>query len=92
MKRDTIQNKRAFEDDLCDVLQEHLSNAGLSGDDSVLAINPRTREATIVSRAIIPSGVETYGLSPLYSTDDNDAPIPDIDAVTNFASQYFLVR
>lgn len=91
MKHDTIQQLRAFDDKIFDAVQEYLNDRASYAADSVLAINPKTKEITIDSPAATPK-CEHYQFDTLIRTDEQGNPEPDCDATNELASKYYFVR
>lgn len=91
MKQDSIQDLRAFDNHIFEVVQDFLDNKDTYSSDSVLSINAKTKEVSVDS----PGDCENcnqYALTSLIRTDEQGVFEPDCDATYDLASQYYFVR
>lgn len=91
MKQDSIQDLRAFDNHIFEVVQEFLDNKDTYSSDSVLSINTKTKEVSIDSPGDCANS-DQYALASLICTDEQGVLEPDCDATYDLAGQYYFVR
>ena len=91
MKEDTIQDLRAFDETVFDVIQEYLDDIDVYPENIVLAVNPKTMEVFIETPDNC-NDCETFNLSTLIRKDEDGNNEPDGDATYDLASQFYFVR
>ncbi len=91
MKYDTIQELRAFDNDVFEAVQEFLDNRDGYQEDVVLSVNPKTHEICIDSPSNC-NGLDQYSITTLIRKADDGTDEPDCDATNELASKYFFVR
>lgn len=89
---DTIQELRAFNQQIWDKVQEYLNDRECYSPDVVLAINGNTYEIDIDSPSNLSKDFEQYQLAALIRKDEHGNFEPDCDATNEIANQYFFVR
>ena len=83
----------AFNEALCNLVEEYLQDKNAYPSDTVLAVNSKTMEIELGSQADFVTGWETYSiLSLIRNNEDNSGKEADIDATHELASSYFFVR
>lgn len=83
----------AFNEALCNLVEEYLQDKDAYPADVVLAINSKTMEIELGERADFITGWETYPIQSLIrNNEDNSGKEADIDATQELASSYFFVR
>ena len=88
---DSIQQLRKFETELSDFLTDFLLEKDLHPADAVLAVHSRSRELQIAVPAELSRAWERYELASLFRSEDGEI-VPDCDAVSDIASDFFFVR
>ena len=83
----------AFNEALCNLVEEYLQDKDAYPDDTVLAVNSKTMEIELGIQADFIHGWETYSIQSLIrNNEDNSGKETDIDATHELASSYFFVR
>ena len=83
----------AFNETLCNLVEEYLQDKDAYPDDTVLAINSKTMEIELGTQADFVPGCETYPIQSLIRNNvDNSGKEANIDATHELASSYFFVR
>lgn len=83
----TIQDLRAFDNEIFNALQDYCDDREGYGEDAILAINPATLEVKVDNRYFIPIDWETYEIEPLLRGNE-----PDCDETNDLAHKYIFVR
>lgn len=86
-KFNTIQDLRAFDNEIFNALQDYCDDCDGYDEDAILAINPLTLEVKVDNRYFIPSNWETYEIEPLLRDSE-----PDCDETNDLAHKYIFVR
>lgn len=83
----------AFNEALCNLVEEFLQDKDAYPDDTVLAINNKTMEIELGTPTVFISGWESYPIQNFIRiNEDNSGVEVDIDATHELASSYFFVR
>jgi hypothetical protein len=83
----------AFNEALCNLVEEFLQDKDAYTADTVLAINGETMEIELGIQASFIKGWETYAIQSLIrNNEDNSGEEANIDATHELASSYFFVR
>ena len=83
----------AFNEALCNLVEEYLQDKDAYSEDTVLAINSKTMEIELGTPADTLAGWETYSIQSLIrNNEDNLGKEADIDATHELASSYFFIR
>lgn len=83
----------AFNEALCNLVEEFLQDKDAYPADTVLAINSKTMEIELGTPTDFVAGWETYEIKSLIrNNEDNSGKEADIDATYELASSYFIVR
>jgi len=83
----------AFNEALCNLVEEYLQDKDAYSEDTVLAINSKTMEIELGTQADFVTGWETYAIQSLIrNNEDNSGEEADIDATHELASKYYFVR
>lgn len=83
----------AFNEALCNLVEEYLQDKDVYSEDTVLAIKSKTMEIELGSQTDFIKGWETYPIQSLIrNNEDNSGKEADIDATHELASSYFFVR
>jgi hypothetical protein len=83
----------AFNEALCNLVEEYLQDKDVYSEDTVLAIKSKTMEIELGSQTDFIKGWETYPIQSLIrNNEDNSGIEVDIDATHELASSYFFVR
>lgn len=83
----------AFNEALCNLVEEYLQDKNAYADDTLLAINSKTMEIALGTQADFVTGWETYPIQSLIrNNEDNSGEEADIDATHELASSNFFVR
>ena len=83
----------AFNEALCNLVEEYLQDKDVYSEDTVLAIKSKTMEIELGTTADFITGWETYPIQSLIrNNEDNSGKEADIDATHELASSYFFVR
>ena len=83
----------AFNEALCNLVEEYLQDKNSYPDDTLLAINGKTMEIELGTQADFVTGWETYPIQSLIrNNEDNSGKEADIDATHELASTYYFVR
>ena len=83
----------AFNEALCNLVEEYLQDKDVYSEDTVLAIKNKTMEIELGSQTNFITGWETYPIQSLIrNSEDNSGKEADIDATHELASSYFFVR
>lgn len=89
----TIQDIRALEERIYDIVQEYVDN--LYNEDDVLAIGKRCGKITLKAdaREAIKVGktTELYSLKDLVRTGDGGKPEPDNDRISDIANSWIFI-
>lgn len=89
---DTIQDIRAFDQRIWDVVREYIENQDSYASDAVLAIDSKNHTVYVESTKNITDGTEQYQLATLIRQDEQGHTEPDCDATNDIACKYFFVR
>lgn len=83
----------AFNEALCNLVEEYLQDKDAYPADTVLAINRKTMEIKLGTLGDFVTGWETYPIQSLIrNNEDNSGEEADIDATHELASSNFFVR
>lgn len=83
----------AFNEALCNLVEEYLQDKDAYPTDTVLAINRKTMEIELGATTDFITGWETSPIQSLIRNNkDNSGKEADIDATHELASSYFFVR
>lgn len=83
----------AFNEALCNLVEEYLQDKDAYSEDTLLAINSKTKEIELGTQADFVPGWETYAIQSLIrNNEDNSGEEADIDATFDIASSFFFVR
>lgn len=83
----------AFNEALCNLVEEYLQDKDAYPADTVLAIKEKTMEIELGEQANFIKGWNTYAIQSLIrNNEDNSGQEADIDATHELASSYFFVR
>ena len=83
----------AFNEALCNLVEEYLQDKDVYPADTVLAVNGETMKIKLGVQADFATGWETYAIQNLIrNNDDNSGEEADVDATHELASSYFFVR
>lgn len=83
----------AFNEALCNLVEEYLQDKDAYSEDTLLAINSKTMEIELGTQTDFVPGWETYEIQSLIrNNEDNSGKEADIDATYELASSYFFVR
>ncbi len=85
---DRIQNIRAFEEIIFDLLNDYTKDVNTYPSDAVLQINTQSYDISIES-PVVDNDIDNISLSELISAEDDEI---DCDAVNELANKYFFVR
>lgn len=88
----SIQELRAFDQEIWDKVQEYINDYEDYDDDVVLAINDKNYEVVIDSAKNLSDDYVQYDLSELIRHDEQGIIEPDCDATNELANKYFFVR
>lgn len=88
----SIQELRAFDQEIWDKVQEYINDYEDYDDDVVLAINDKNYEVVIDSAKNLSDDYVQYDLSKLIRHDEQGFIEPDCDATNELANKYFFVR
>ena len=88
----SIQELRAFDQEIWDKVQEYINDYEDYDDDVVLAINDKNYEVVIDSAKNLSDDYVQYDLSELIRHDEQGFIEPDCDATNELAYKYFFVR
>lgn len=89
----TYAERDAFNEALCNLVEEYLQESDARPENTVLAINAKTLEIELGTNADFKAGWETYPIQSLIrNNEDNSAKEADIDATHELASSYHFVR
>jgi len=83
----------AFNEALCDLVEDYLQDKDAYPADTVLAINSKTMGIELGKQADFGTTWETYPIQSLIrNNEDNSGEEADIDATHELASSNFFVR
>lgn len=83
----------AFNEALCNLVEDYLQDKDAYSEDTVLAINSKTKEIELGTQVDFSIGWNTYSIQSLIrNNEDNSGIEVDIDATYELASSYFFVR
>jgi len=83
----------AFNEALCNLIEEYLQDQNIYPVETVLAINTKTMEIELGAESVFDSQWEKYSLATLIRiNEDNTGKEADIDATHELASKYYFVR
>ena len=83
----------AFNEALCNLVEEYLQDKDAYPANTVLAINGKTMEIELGTPTDTLAGWETYAIQSLIRNNENNSgQEADIDATHELASSYFFVR
>jgi len=83
----------AFNEALCNLVEEYLQDKDVYSADTVLAINDKTMEIELGKPTDFGTGWETYPIQTLIRNNENNSGEEvDIDATHELASSNFFVR
>ena len=89
----TIQDIRALEERIYDIVQEYVD--ALYNEDDVLAIGKRCGRITLKADAreaiIVGKTTELYPLKDLVRTGDDGKPEPDNDKISEIANSWLFI-
>ena len=89
----TIQDIRAFEERIYDVVQDYVN--GNYNEDDVMAIGIRCGKITLNADAKenikVGKTTELYPLKELVRTGDDGKPEPDVDAISDIANKWVFL-
>ena len=83
----------AFNEALCNLVEEYLQEKDARSTDTVLAVNKKTKKIQLGTKIEFAAGWETYPIGNLIrDNEDNSGTEADIDATFEIASSFFFVR
>jgi len=83
----------AFNEALCNLVEEYLQEKDARSTDTVLAINAKTKKIELGTKTEFAAGWETYPIENLIrDNEENSGTEADIDATFEIASSFFFVR
>jgi len=83
----------AFNEALCNLVEEFLQDKDAYPADTVLAIKEKTMEIELGAQTDFVKGWKTYSIQNLIrDNEDNSGQEADIDATHELASSFFFVR
>lgn len=83
----------AFNEALCNLVEEYLQEKDARTTDTVLAVNTKTKKIELGTKTVFAAGWETYPIGNLIrDNEDNTGKEADIDATFEIASSFFFVR
>ena len=88
----SIQELRAFDQEIWYKVQEYINDYEDYDDDVVLTINDKNYEVVIDSAKNLSDDYVQYDLSELIRHDEQGFIEPDCDATNELANKYFFVR
>ncbi|MBR5168498.1 MAG: hypothetical protein IKW86_10610 [Salinivirgaceae bacterium] len=89
---DTIQDIRAFDQWILDVVQDYIEKQDCYASDAVLAIDSKNFTVYVESTKNLTADAEKYQLAELIRQDEKGCTEPDCDATNVIACKYFFVR
>lgn len=87
---DRIQDIRAFEEQIFDVLEEYINNKETYSSDVVLQIDTHSMEVSISMPSLL-DGLDNILIDSLTSIE-GETTTADCDAINELANKYFFVR
>ena len=83
----------AFNEALCNLVEEYLQEKDARSTDTVLAVNTKTKNIELGTKIEFAAGWETYPIGNLIrDNEDNTGKEADIDATFEIASSFYFVR
>ncbi len=83
----------AFNEALCNLVEEYLQEKDARTTDTVLAVNTKTKSIELGVKSEFAAGWETYQIENLIrDNEDNTGKEADIDATFEIASSFYFVR
>ena len=83
----------AFNEALCNLVEEFLQDKDAYSEETVLAINSKTMEIELGTKTDFLTGWDTFAIQNLIrNNEDNSGQEADIDAIHELASSYLFVR
>jgi len=83
----------AFNEALCNLVEEYLQEKDARPTDTVVAVNSKTKKIELGTKTEFTAGWETYPIENLIrNNEDNSGEEADIDATFDIASSFFFVR
>lgn len=83
----------AFNEAICNLVEEYLQDKDVYTVDPVLAVNTKTMEIELGAEIDFDGQWEKYPIETLIrESEDNSAKEADIDATYELASSYYFVR
>jgi FKBP-type peptidyl-prolyl cis-trans isomerase (trigger factor) len=83
----------AFNEALCNLVEEYLQEKDARPTDTVLAVNSKTKKIELGTKTEFTAGWETYPIEKLIrDNEDNSCKEVDIDATFDIASSFYFVR
>ena len=83
----------AFNEALCNLVEEYLQEKDAHHTDTVLAVNKKTKKIKLGIKTDFAAGWETYAIENLIrDNEDNSGKEADIDATFEIASSFYFVR
>ena len=83
----------AFNEALCNLVEEYLQEKDARTTDTVLAVNAKTKKIELGTKTEFAAGWETYPIGNLIrENEDNSGTEADIDATFEIASSFYFVR
>ncbi|MDO9154625.1 MAG: hypothetical protein Q7U47_13140, partial [Paludibacter sp.] len=83
----------AFNEALCNLVEEFLQDKDAYPADIVLAVNSKTKKIELGTQTEFAAGWETYPIENLIrNNEDNSGKEADIDATFDIASSFYFVR
>ena len=83
----------AFNEALCNLVEEYLQEKDAHPTDTVLAVNSKTKKIELGTKAEFAASWEIYPIENLIrDNEDNSGKEADIDATFDIASSFYFVR
>jgi FKBP-type peptidyl-prolyl cis-trans isomerase (trigger factor) len=89
----SFTERDAFNEAICNLVEEYLQEKDARPTDTVLAVNSKTKKIELGIKTEFTTGWETYPIENLIrNNEDNSGQEVDIDATFEIASSFFFVR
>ena len=83
----------AFNEALCNLVEEYLQEKDARTTDTVLAVNAKTKKIELGTKTEFAAGWETYPIDSLIrNNEDNTEKEVDTDATFEIASSFYFVK
>ena len=91
-KSDSYIDRNLFNEEICDLVEEYLSNKDTYTDE-VVAIQKMTKEIQLISERKLNHNWEVYPINKFLRRNVNDTSFEvDIDATLDLADSYFFLH